>query len=71
MLNTLMEMPSVGAKNTGAAAGLYFSIGELGGTLGPLIMGVAADLTGSFVAGMVLVASIVAVMIVPALRIRT
>jgi cyanate permease len=71
MLNTLMEMPSVGARNTGAAAGLYFSIGELGGTLGPLIMGVAADLTGSFVAGMVLVASIVAVMIVPALRIRT
>jgi cyanate permease len=71
MLNTLMEMPSVGAKNTGAAAGLYFSIGELGGTLGPLIMGVAADLTGSFVAGMMLVASIVAVMIVPALRIRT
>ena len=71
MLNTLMEMPSVGAKNTGAAAGLYFSIGELGGTLGPLIMGIAADLTGSFVAGMVLVASIVAAMIVPALRIRT
>ncbi len=71
MLNTLMEMPSVGAKNTGAAAGLYFSIGELGGTLGPLIMGIAADLTGSFVAGMVLVASIVAVMIVPALRIRS
>jgi cyanate permease len=71
MLNTLMEMPGVGARNTGAAAGLYFSVGELGGTLGPLIMGVAADVTGSFVAGMVLVASIVAVMIVPALRIRT
>jgi cyanate permease len=70
MLNTLMEMPSVGAKNTGAAAGLYFSVGELGGTVGPLIMGVAADVTGSFMAGMVLVASIMFVMIVPALRIR-
>jgi cyanate permease len=70
MLNTLMEMPSVGARNTGAAAGLYFSVGELGGTLGPVLMGIAADLTGSFLTGMVLVASIMFVTIVPALKIR-
>lgn len=70
MLNTLMEMPSIGAKNTGAAAGLYFSVGELGGTLGPVMMGIAADITGSFMTGMVLVASIMFVTIVPALRIR-
>jgi cyanate permease len=70
MLNTLMEMPSVGARNTGAAAGLYFSIGELGGTTGPLLMGVAADITGSFMAGMVLVASIMFAMVLPASRIR-
>lgn len=70
MLNTLMEMPSVGAKNTGAAAGLYFSVGELGGTLGPLLMGMVADLTGSFMAGMVMVAMFVFAMIVPALRIK-
>lgn len=70
MLNTLMEMPSVGARNTGAAAGLYFSVGELGGTLGPVLMGVAADLTGSFMAGMIMVASLTFVTIVPALRIR-
>lgn len=70
MLNTLMEMPGIGARNTGAAAGLYFSIGELGGTLGPVLMGVAADLTGSFMAGMIMVASLMFVTIVPALRIR-
>ena len=70
MLNTLMEMPSVGAKNTGTAAGLYFSFGELGGTMGPLLMGVAADITGSFMAGMIMVASIMFVMLFPALRIR-
>ena len=70
MLNTLMEMPSVGARNTGAAAGLYFSVGELGGTAGPLLMGVAADITGSFMAGMILVAAIMFIMIIPALRIR-
>jgi cyanate permease len=70
MLNTLMEMPSVGAKNTGAAAGLYFTVGELGGTLGPVMMGIAADITGNFMTGMVLVASIMFVTIIPALRIR-
>lgn len=70
MLNTLMEMPTVGARNTGAAAGLYFSVGELGGTLGPVLMGVAADLTGSFMAGMTMVASLMFVTIFPALRIR-
>jgi len=70
MLNTLMEMPSVGARNTGAAAGLYFSVGELGGTIGPVLMGIAADLTGSFLTGMILVASIMFVTILPALKIR-
>jgi len=70
MLNTLMEMPSVGARNTGAAAGLYFSVGELGGTIGPVLMGVAADLTGSFMAGMTMVAALMFLTIVPALRIR-
>jgi cyanate permease len=71
MLNTLMEMPGVGARNTGAAAGLYFSVGELGGTAGPVMMGIAADVTHTFSAGLILVAVIMLVMIVPALRIRT
>lgn len=70
LLNTLMDMPSVGAKNTGAAAGLYFSVGELGGTLGPVVMGIVADLTGSFMMGMVMVAIFVFTMIIPALRIK-
>jgi cyanate permease len=71
MLNTLMEMPGVGARNTGAAAGLFFSVGELGGTAGPVMMGIAADITGAFGAGLILVAATMIVMIVPALRIRT
>jgi MFS-type transporter involved in bile tolerance (Atg22 family) len=65
-----MEMDGVGARNTGAAAGLYFAVGEFGGTIGPVLMGVAADLTGSFLTGMILVASIVFVTILPALKIR-
>ncbi len=70
MLNTLMETPSVGAKNMGAAAGLFFAVGEVGGMLGPVMVGVTADLTGSFVSGVLLLAAVMWVMIGPALRIR-
>jgi cyanate permease len=70
MLNALMETPRVGAKNMGAAAGLYFAVGEVGGTLGPVILGWTADLTGSFTSGILMLAAVMWIMIVPALRIR-
>jgi cyanate permease len=70
MLNTLMETPSVGAKNMGAAAGLFFAVGEVGGTLGPVVLGLTADLTGSFLSGMLMLAAVMWVMLLPALRIR-
>ena len=41
-----METPGVGAARMGAAAGLFFSTGELGGFLGPLCMGLLRDATG-------------------------
>lgn len=44
----LMDAPRVSAANMGAAAGLYFTAGEIGGVLGPLTTGVLADLTGGF-----------------------
>jgi cyanate permease len=70
MLNTLMETPSVGAKNMGAAAGLFFAVGEVGGTLGPVLVGLTADMTGSFMSGVLMLAAVMWVMILPALRIR-
>jgi cyanate permease len=70
MLNVLMEMRGVGPRLMGTAAGIYFSVGELGGTLGPVIVGLLADLTGSFSPGLVGMAVILWIMIVPALRIR-
>ena len=42
----LMETPGVGAARMGAAAGLFFSAGEFGGFLGPLLMGLLRDATG-------------------------
>ena len=70
MLNTLMETPSVGTRNMGAAAGLFFAIGEVGGTLGPVVLGLTADMTGSFMSGMLMLAAVMWVMVLPALRIR-
>jgi cyanate permease len=51
LLLTLMEMPKVGAEHMGAVGGLYFSLGEIGGFLGPFMMGYIKDLTGSFLYG--------------------
>ena len=39
----LILISSVGSKKTGAAGGLYFTFGEIGGVLGPVLLGVSAD----------------------------
>ncbi len=70
MLNILMEMPSVGPRRMGTAAGIFFSVGEVGGTAGPVFMGLLADLTGSFAPGLLGMAAIMWIMLAPALRIR-
>jgi MFS transporter, CP family, cyanate transporter len=59
----LMEAPKVGARNMGAATGLYFTVGEIGGVMGPTMIGIMADLTGGFTVG-VLVLSGLAVFLI-------
>jgi cyanate permease len=71
MLNTLMETPGVGARNFGQASGLFFAVGEVGGVLGPVLLGVTVDATGSFLPGMLIVAAVMWIMVLPALRIRS
>lgn len=61
-LLTLMEAPRVGARNMGAAGGLYFTTGEIGGVMGPLLMGVLADATGGFGSGQLLLTGIAVVL---------
>jgi cyanate permease len=70
MLNILMEMPSVGPRRMGTAAGAFFAVGEVGGTAGPVFMGLLADLSGSFTPGILALAAVMWIMVVPALRIR-
>jgi len=49
---------------------LFFAVGEVGGTLGPVVLGLTADMTGSFMSGMLMLAAVMWVMVLPALRIR-
>ena len=47
----LMDDPQIDAKYMGSAGGLLFCVGEIGGFLGPFMMGALRDMTGTFLAG--------------------
>jgi cyanate permease len=71
MMNTLMEMREIGPAYMGAAAGLYFTIGEMGGFAGPSLIGITVGLTGGFVTGIAVLSAVMWLMIVAAARIPT
>ena len=48
----LMETREVGSARMGAAGGMYFTAGEIGGVLGPVTIGALSDLTGGFSTGL-------------------
>lgn len=50
------ELDGIGPGLTGVAVGLVFAVGEIGGFLGPVLLGVLHDATGSFVPGLVVLA---------------
>jgi cyanate permease len=62
LMLVMMETPAVGAAAMGAAGGLYFTVGEVGGFSGPSAMGILFDLTGGFALGLVGVAGLMIVM---------
>lgn len=73
MLMILMDAPRVGSDNMGTASGLYFTVGEIGGVLGPTVLGIVADASGSFVASVLtlnVLAVFLLVMCVPLRRAR-
>ena len=67
----LMEVPEVGSRYMGSAAGMFFCVAEIGGFVGPLIIGAIKDLTGSFLIGMCFIASLSFAMSILALLIKT
>lgn len=70
MMLVLMDMHDVGTELMGAAGGLYFMVGEIGGFSGPFVMGYVKDYTGSFLFGIVLLAILVEIMLIPAFILR-
>jgi cyanate permease len=50
---TLLRAEGVGQARMGAAGGLFFMAGEVGGVLGPSLTGLLAQLTGGYAAGLV------------------
>lgn len=47
----LMETPAVGTRYLGSATGVFFCVAEIGGFLGPFVVGFLVDLTGDFLFG--------------------
>ena len=66
----LMETGAVGARRMGAAGGLYFSAGEVGGVLGPLTVGALADATGGFTAALYLLSGVCVAVLALLVRLR-
>lgn len=59
-----METPKVPADRLGLAGGLFFTVAEIGGVLGPVSFGILSDLTGSFASSLALVTTISAILMV-------
>lgn len=66
----LMEIPEVGSRYMGSAAGMYFCVAEIGGFAGPFILGAIRDLTGGFLIGASFIAGLSLAMVVMALLLR-
>jgi cyanate permease len=62
MMLILMDSPEIGPEYMGAVGGLYFSVSEIGGFLGPSLVGALHDWRGDFIlAAAVLVAARLAI----------
>jgi CP family cyanate transporter-like MFS transporter len=66
----LMESRSVSSRFTGAAGGLFFTAGEIGGMLGSVTMGAMYDASGGFEAGLFLLTAICLALLALVLMLR-
>lgn len=66
----LMSAPGVGHRNMGAAGGLFFALGELGGVTGPIAFGWLAERSGDFTLPLYMLSAMCMLMFLAALRLR-
>lgn len=57
------DLEAVGAERTGAAMGLAYAVGEIGGFAGPVVVGALFDATGTYIAGLAVLAGGAAVVV--------
>lgn len=70
LMLTLLRSREIGPRLMGAAGGLFFTAGEIGGVLGPSLTGVLADATGGFGVGLVTLAVVSLVLALLAFPLR-
>lgn len=63
-------LEGIGARLTGTAVGFIFAVGEIGGFLGPMLVGAFHDLTGSYAPGLAALAAAGVVIAGAALALR-
>lgn len=71
LMLVLMDMPEIGPRYMGSVGGMYFCVSEIGGFVGPFMMGAMVDGTGSFLAGVLTLAAVRLAVSAMALRLRT
>jgi len=54
----LMQDPEVDSRHLGSATGMFFCVSEIGGVMGPVIVGALVDSTGTFLAGICFLAAL-------------
>ena len=69
-LLSLIEQKSVGSRNAGLAGGMFFSAAEIGGVSGPVVIGLAHDLTGSFQPAIWLLAGLLGGLLIISILVR-
>ena len=67
----LIESGDGNTSRVGAASGLYFSVGEIGGVLGPMSMGALAHATGNFDTSLFMMFGVACLLMLILLRLRT
>tara|TARA_Y100001970_G_scaffold251527_1_gene324506 strand:+ start:25757 stop:26935 length:1179 start_codon:yes stop_codon:yes gene_type:complete len=66
----LIESGDGKTSRVGAASGLYFSVGEIGGVLGPMSMGILAHTTGDFDASLFMMFGVACLLMLILMRLR-
>lgn len=65
------DLEGIGQRRTGTAVGLVFAVGEVGGFFGPVLVGSLRDFTGSYAAGLAVLASAALVAVAAGAAMRT